>query len=257
MTDQQPVPSNVSVVTGAGGGLGRGIVRALLERGDRVVATDANPEALNSLLGAFPEEAERILTIPSDVAAESDWLQIRDMTGERFGAPSVLVNNAGISPKHGGKKLPGIEIPLDEWNAVVGVNLTGAFLGIKTLAPGMIAAGYGRVVNIASVAARYGGRLGGLHYAATKTGVLGITRAFAQELAGSGITVNAVAPGRIDSGMVGMVSAEVNQDYAATIPVGRLGSAEDVANTVRFLSDHASGFITGATVDVNGGSHMQ
>lgn len=247
----------ISVVTGAGGGLGTSIVSALLERGDQVVASDANAAALETLAERFKSAQDRLLTVVADVAAESGWAAIREQALQRFGAPTILVNNAGISPKHNGKKLDGIDIPLDEWNAVVGVNLTGAFLGVQALAPGMIEANYGRIVNIASVAARYGGRLGGLHYAATKTGLLGVTRAFAHELAEHGITVNAVAPGRIASGMAAMVSESTNSDYESTIPVGRLGTAHDVAHTVRFLTEEDSSFITGATVDVNGGSHMQ
>lgn len=249
--------AQIAVVTGAAGGLGTSITASLLERGDSVVASDVDDRALAALHKRFPDAADRIATVVADVATEEGWADIRATALEHFGAPTVLVNNAGISPKHNGKKLDGIHIPLAEWNAVVGVNLTGAFLGIQALAPGMIEQGFGRIVNIASVAARYGGRLGGLHYAATKTGVLGVTRAFAHELAEHGITVNAVAPGRIASGMAAMVSESVNEDYASTIPVGRLGTAHDVAHTVRFLSEPDSSFITGATVDVNGGSHMQ
>lgn len=247
----------IAVVTGAAGGLGTSIVKALLGRGDQVVASDVNEDSLKALRDQLPEASDRLRTVVADVAAESGWEAIRFAAVESFGAPTILVNNAGISPKHNGKKLDGIEIPLDEWNAVLAVNLTGPFLGTQTLAPGMIEQGFGRIVNIASVAARYGGRLGGLHYAATKTGLLGVTRAFAHELAEHGITVNAVAPGRIGSGMAAMVSESVNADYAATIPVGRLGEAYDVAHTVRFLTEEDSSFITGTTVDVNGGSHMQ
>ncbi|WP_306233230.1 SDR family NAD(P)-dependent oxidoreductase [Agrococcus beijingensis] len=247
----------IAVVTGAAGGLGTSIVEALLGRGDQVVASDVNEASLAALRERLADVADRLATVVADVASVDGWRAIREAALERFGAPTILVNNAGISPKHDGKKLDGVDIPLDEWNAVVGVNLTGPFLGVQALAPDMIEQGYGRIVNIASVAARYGGRLGGLHYAATKTGVLGITRAFGQELAQHGITVNAVAPGRIAAGMASMVGASVNADYASTIPVGRLGTAGDVAHTVRFLTDPDSSFITGATVDVNGGSHMQ
>lgn len=251
-----PESQHVAVVTGAAGGLGTSIVESLLERGDRVVASDASAQALETLQSRF-SAPDNLITVHADVSSQEGWAEIRDRANEHFGAASILVNNAGISPKHDGKKLEGIDIPLEEWNAVVAVNLTGAFMGIQTLAPGMIEQGHGRIVNIASVAARNGGRLGGLHYAATKTGLLGVTRAFAQELARFGITVNAVAPGRIASGMAAMVSDSVNAAYEATIPVGRLGTAHDVAHTVRFLTEDDSSFITGTTVDVNGGSHMQ
>lgn len=260
MSDAQRSPL-VSVVTGAAGGLGTAIVRELLARGDRVVATDANPAALVSLVDALRGDSDdvdsNLLTLDGDVTSQSDWARIREAATRSFGAPSVLVNNAGISPKHGGRKLDGRDIPVDEWNLVLAVNLTGPFLGIQALAPGMAEAGFGRIVNMSSLAARHGGLVAGVHYAATKTGLLGVTRSFARELAPSGITVNAVAPGRIDSGMVSMVSGEVNSKYAALIPVGRLGTADDVARTVAFLADRDAGFITGAVIDVNGGSHMQ
>lgn len=250
-------PPLVSVVTGAAGGLGTAIVEQLLDRGDLVVAVDTSERALDALVQRTGFGPDRLLALEADVASAADWQRVREAAVAEFGAPTVLVNNAGISPKHDGAKLLGVDIPLEEWNAVLDVNLTGPFLGIQELATGMAEAGFGRIVNMASLAARSGGLVAGVHYAATKTGLLGVTRSFARELAPSGITVNAVAPGRIDSGMAGMVSEQVNADYAARIPVGRLGTAEDIARTVRFLSDRDAGFITGATIDVNGGSHMQ
>lgn len=258
-----PRTPHVSVVTGAAGGLGTAIVETLLRRGDRVIASDVSEAAVAALgervtasLGDEPAR-ERLLTIAHDVADEAGWEELRHRADTTFGAPDVLVNNAGISPKHDGAKLDGVDIPLDEWNAVLAVNLTGAFLGIRALAPAMQRGGYGRIVNMASLAARNGGRIGGVHYAATKTGLLGLTRSFARELAAFGITVNAVAPGRIDAGMVAMTSTRFNDDYRASIPVGRLGTAADVARAVAFLTDAESGFITGTTTDVNGGGHMQ
>jgi 3-oxoacyl-[acyl-carrier protein] reductase len=250
-------PPLVSVVTGAAGGLGTAIVEQLLDRGDLLVAVDTSEGALDALVQRTGFGPDRLLALEADVASAADWQRVREAAVAEFGAPTVLVNNAGISPKHDGAKLLGVDIPLEEWNAVLDVNLTGPFLGIQELATGMAEAGFGRIVNMASLAARSGGLVAGVHYAATKTGLLGVTRSFARELAPSGITVNAVAPGRIDSCMAGMVSEQVNADYAARIPVGRLGTAEDIARTVRFLSDRDAGFITGATIDVNGGSHMQ
>lgn len=251
--------SNVVVVTGAGGGLGSGIVSGLLDDGYRIVASDANEGQLNKLLEKHTENAgSALLGIVADVSSEKDWGKIRDQAKEHFCVyPMGLINNAGTSPKHHGKKRKGVAISLDEWNGVVDVNLTGAFLGIKTLAPPMIDAGMGRVINISSVAARFGGRVSGVHYAATKTGLLGITRAFARELASSGITVNALALGRIAAGMVDQVSDEINKNYQDLTIVGRLGTVNDVVHSVKYLLDEHASFITGATMDVNGGTHMQ
>ena len=257
-----PTHPNITVVTGAAGGLGSAIVESLLRRGDRVIAGDLESASFDRLLIALEQNgthagASNLITVPHDVTSAESWAALRERAREKFGEPSVLVNNAGISPKHNGLKLDGLDIPLPEWQAVLDVNLTGVFLGIQALAPAMKNAGYGRIVNMSSLAGRNGGRIGGVHYATTKAGVLGITRAFARELADSGVTVNAVAPGRIDSGMVAMTSDAYNEEYRRLIPVGRLGSAADVAYTVAFLTAPDAGFITGTTTDVNGGTHMQ
>lgn len=253
---------NISVVTGAAGGIGTAIANALLMRGDRVVASDLPGASFDQLTEAAAAHGitdidSRLLTLNHDVTSVESWADLRNRTHEAFGAPNILVNNAGISPKHNGLKRDGLEISLEEWQSVIDVNLTGAFLGIQSLVPAMKAAGYGRVINMASLAGRSGGTIGGVHYAATKTGILGVTRAFARELAAFGVTVNAVAPGRIDAGMVSMSSAEFNAEYLKNIPVRRMGTGSDVAHTVLYLSAPEAGFVTGTTTDINGGSHMQ
>ncbi|WMY78560.1 SDR family NAD(P)-dependent oxidoreductase [Citricoccus sp. I39-566] len=251
-------PTPVTVVSGAAGGVGRGILDVLLSTGHRVVAMDANAEQLTQLAEQRTEHRDRLLTVHASVTSEEDWQDLLRQTQETFGhSPTGLVNNAGISPKHRGKRLPGTETPLDEWNAVLNVNLTGAFLGIKVLAPAMTVARYGRIVNISSVASRFGGKMGGIHYAASKTGLLGLTRAFAHELASDGVTVNAVALGRVDAGMAGQVDAASNAEYMKLIPMGRFANITDVSHAVTFLIDEDASFITGMTLDVNGGQHMQ
>lgn len=230
----------------------------LLTVGHRVVAVDTNAEKLDHLADQHAQHRDALLPVCASVTSEEDWGRVADQTRHTFGhSPTGLVNNAGISPKHNGQRLPGTEIPVDEWNAVLNVNLTGAFLGIKTLAPAMTSAGYGRILNISSVASRFGGKLGGIHYTASKTGLLGLTRAFAHELAEDGITVNAIALGRVDTGMVAQVDSEANSEYLRRIPVGRFANNTDVAHAVQFLLDDDASFITGMTLDVNGGQHMQ
>jgi 3-oxoacyl-[acyl-carrier protein] reductase len=245
-----------AVVTGAAGGIGRGIVESFLAGGDRVIAVDASSPALADLRRDLDPRGGLLQTMHCDVTEPGDWKRIAEAVEASAQPSTVLVNNAGISPKREGQKIPGDEIPLDEWTSVLSVNLTGPFLGIQALAPHMKSTGFGRIVNMSSLAGRDGGRLGGVHYAATKTGLLGLTRSFARELAPFGITVNAVAPGRIDAGMAAGVPDEVNQNYLGRIPVGRLGHADDVAQAVQYLAAAENGFVTGVTVDVNGGSYM-
>lgn len=245
-----------AVVTGAAGGIGRGIVESFLASGDRVIAVDASESALAGLRADLDPQGGSLQTMQCDVTEPGDWQRIAEAVESHSEAPVVLVNNAGISPKRDGQKIPGDEVPLDEWMSVLSVNLTGPFLGIQALVPRMKNTGFGRIVNMSSLAGRDGGRLGGVHYAATKTGLLGLTRSFARELAPFGITVNAIAPGRIDAGMAAGVSDEVNRNYLNRIPVGRLGRADDVAQAVQYLAAVENGFVTGVTVDVNGGSYM-
>ncbi|MFJ5692871.1 SDR family NAD(P)-dependent oxidoreductase [Arthrobacter sp. NPDC093125] len=245
-----------AVVTGAAGGIGRRIVESFLASGDRVIAVDASGSALADLRTDLDPQGGSLKTMLCDVTEPRDWKRIAEAVEATPETSAVLVNNAGISPKRDGQKIPGDEIPLDEWAAVLSVNLTGPFLGIQALAPHMKRTGSSRIVNMSSLAGRDGGRLGGVHYAATKTGLLGLTRSFARELAPFGITVNAVAPGRIDAGMASGVSEEVNRNYLSRIPVGRLGLADDVAQAVQYLAAVENGFVTGVTVDVNGGSYM-
>jgi 3-oxoacyl-[acyl-carrier protein] reductase len=245
-----------AVVTGAAGGIGRSIVESFLISGDRVIAVDTSGPALEDLQTDLKQHAG-LQTMCCDVTDPRDWKGIAEAVEASPETSAVLVNNAGISPKRDGEKIPGDEIPLDEWTSVLAVNLTGPFLGIQALAPQMKSSGFGRIINMSSLAARDGGRLGGVHYAATKTGLLGLTRSFARELAPFGITVNAIAPGRIDAGMAAGVSDEVNRNYLGRIPVGRLGYASDVAQAVQYLAAADNGFVTGVTVDVNGGSYMQ
>ncbi|MDO2934213.1 3-oxoacyl-ACP reductase FabG [Paeniglutamicibacter sulfureus] len=249
-------PARCVVVTGAAGGIGQGIVESFLATGDTVIAVDAVAEALSALRSNLGTDTDQLRTIEGDVTDPASWTQIATETVTSGAKEIILVNNAGISPKRDGERIPGVEVPYEEWARVLEVNLTGPFLGIQALAPLMKQAKFGRIINMSSLAGRDGGRLGGVHYAATKTGLLGVTRYFARELAPDGITVNAIAPGRIGVGMVGSVSEEVNSAYLSRIPVGRLGIANDVAQAVQYLAASDNGFVTGVTVDVNGGSYM-
>ena len=171
-------------------------------------------------------------------------------SSDEFGPVDVLVNNAGIT-----RDAVLHRMTPEQWGAVIATNLTSCFNMCRLVIDGMRERGFGRIVNIGSINGQ-AGQYGQVNYAAAKSGIHGFTKALAQEGAGKGITVNAVAPGYIDTDMVRAVPANVLEKIVARIPIGRLGHAEEIARTVLFLVADESGFITGSTLSVNGGQHM-
>ena len=245
-----------AVVTGAASGIGAACALELIERGAHVLVVDSNGEALDQFEKDHADVAGSFKTCVANVALVADWTRLLDDARAAFGPVTILVNNAAISPKRDGKKVPAHEMSLEEWDAVLAVNLTGPFIGSQAVFADMKAARWGRIINMSSQAARTGARIAGVHYGATKTGLLGLTRTLALEFGSYGITVNAITPGRIMSPMAAGVSDEVNAAMLTQIPVGRLGMPEDTASVVGFLASNKAGFITGATIDSNGGSYM-
>jgi 3-oxoacyl-[acyl-carrier protein] reductase len=244
-----------ALVTGAAGGIGRELVTALLGAGHRVLALDTDESALTTLTD-LPGDASRLAVCAGDVADEAAWDRAVAEAERSLGPVDVLVNNAGISPKRDGVKPALDEIDPAEWRQVLEVNLTSAFLGARAVVPGMKERGWGRIVNMSSQAGRTAAVIAGIHYGASKAGMLGLTRALAGELGPFGITVNAVAPGRIESPMMRAGSEEVNRAALQRIPVRRFGQPADIAAAVLYLVGNEAGFITGATIDANGGSFM-
>lgn len=242
---------SVAVVTGAAGGIGQAIVKRLASEGWRVWATDLRTDGFSMF-----ENNEAISTHVHDAASAEDWARLKATIEEHGERIDCLINNAGISPKHNGTPHAAPVMPINEWNLVLAVNLTGPLLGIQAFYDHLVGAANARVINMSSLAGRDGGRIGGVHYSATKSGLIGMTKYLARTCGQDGITFNAIAPGRIDAGMACMVSDEFNEEYRKTIPMGRLGSPEDIAHAVAFLASPESGFITGVTLDVNGGSFM-
>jgi 3-oxoacyl-[acyl-carrier protein] reductase len=247
--------TRTAIVTGAAQGIGAGITRSLLEAGMRVVAVDRDTAALEGL-AAEVGDADRLLTQVGDVASTQTWTDAVAAAHDHFGPVHVLVNNAGISPKKDGRRVPSDQLDLEEWNRVLAVNLTSAFLGFSVTVADMISEGWGRIVNISSTAAQQGARVAGLHYGASKAGMLGLTRTLAWEFGGSGITVNAVTPGRIITPMAAQVSDEVNERMLAAIPVARFGAPDDIGSAVAYLASEEAGFVTGVTLSVNGGAYI-
>ncbi|WP_138732272.1 SDR family NAD(P)-dependent oxidoreductase [Modestobacter excelsi] len=245
-----------AVVTGAGStrGIGRATAHALAAAGWNIAVLDLDEASAKD---AAHEVAERhgvaTVGVGCDVTDEpsvEDALTVLDGAVPPVGA---LVNNAGIT-----SPTPFLEVSGEEWDRIVAVNLRGAFNVTRRTAAGMAERGFGRIVFLSSVSAeRGGGVFGGVAYSAAKAGQLGFTRALARELGPHGVTVNAVAPGLIDTDITGgALEGGRKAELIAGVPVGRNGSVADVADLITYLCREESGYITGATYDVNGGSHM-
>jgi 3-oxoacyl-[acyl-carrier protein] reductase len=243
----------VAIVTGGASGIGAATVRSLLAKGALVVAADTNAEALKAMEEQLKDFKESFQPLAVNVASEANVNRMIENTLSRFGGIDMLVNNAGISPKHEGKKLNLWEMPVSEWDQVMAVNIRGVFLCCHAAVPKMIERGGGAIVNLSSLAAKVGSAITGCHYVISKAGVVGLTKILAREAAQYKIRVNAVAPGRIDTPMIWDVPPEVNERYKESIPLKRLGSPEDVSDGIVFLLSEKASYITGQVLDINGG----
>jgi 3-oxoacyl-[acyl-carrier protein] reductase len=243
----------IALVTGAAKGIGLATSQKLIAAGCQVVMVDRLPIDLDKL-GLSTENA---LAFEGDVSDAAFLLRLKEQIESRLGVVSILVNNAGISPKRPDGRSSGIlEVTLDEWSKVLMINLTTVMQLSQLFLPGMRAQKFGRIVSLSSLAGRSKSVVAGPSYMASKAGILGLMRAIASEMGPEGITANCVAPGRILTDMSMQAGEEVNRRYAEQIPVRRLGTADEVADTIVFLCAESSGFINGATIDINGGFFM-
>jgi acetoacetyl-CoA reductase len=238
--------ARVAIVTGGTRGIGEAISVALKDQGFTVAANYAgNVERAK----AFTERTG-IATYQWDVADHEACLSASAQIAADLGPVDVVINNAGIT--RDGTLL---RMSYEAWKEVIDTNLGGCFNMAKATFPGMLERGWGRIVNIGSINGQ-AGQYGQVNYAAAKSGIHGFTKALAQEGAKKGVTVNAIAPGYIDTDMVAAVPPEVLSKIVAKIPVGRLGQASEIARAVTFLCSDDGGFITGSTLSINGGQHM-
>ena len=243
----------IALVTGAAKGIGLATSQALIAAGRFVVMIDRQPIEL-AQLGISDDDA---LAFQADVTDMAFMTRLREQLKERIGTVSILVNNAGISPKRADGRSSGIlELRIEEWSKVLQVNLTTVMQISQLFLPDMKAQGFGRIVSVSSLAGRSKSVVAGPSYMASKAGILGLTRAIATEMAPFGITANCVAPGRILTDMAMQAGEEVNNRYAEQIPVKRLGTPDEVGAAIAFLCAETSGFINGATIDINGGFFM-
>jgi NAD(P)-dependent dehydrogenase (short-subunit alcohol dehydrogenase family) len=239
----------VALVTGAARGLGRAAVLRLWERGASVAVNVRDAERAGELAASL---GGRGMPAAGDIAAPGVPTAIVQQVLERFGRIDILVNNAAMarSTRFG-------DLSPEEWRETLEVNLTAPFLLTKAVLPAMKEQRYGRIINVSSSAGRMVSTLGGAHYTASKTGLLGLTRAAAKELGPFGITVNAVCPGMIDTELTHeYATPELLSRLAAGYPVPRLGTSREVADLICFAASEAAGYITGAAFDINGGDLM-
>jgi len=240
----------VALVTGASQGIGRDTALALTEAGAKVVVAARNEEKLSALVGEIVLAGGQALAVKMDVA---DTEQVRagfKQVIEKFARLDILVNNAAIT-----RDGLSVRMKQQDWDAVIRTNLTGAHLCIQQALGTMMRARAGRIINIASIVAQMG-NAGQANYVASKAGLIGLTKAMAIEISSRNITVNAVAPGFIETPMTDALADKVKEELKARIPLGRMGSARDVAAAIVFLASDEAGYITGHVLDVNGGMYL-
>lgn len=240
-----------AVVTGGSRGLGRAICLELARGGANVVLCYAgNEAAANETAAACESLGAKAVTIRCDVSKEDEVKALMDAALKTFGRIDILVNNAGITRD-------GLLMMMkpEDFDAVIAANLRGSFLCMKAVARQMVKQRYGRIVNLSSVVGLRG-NAGQVNYAASKAGVIGMTKSLAKELAGRNITVNAVAPGFIDTDMTAALTETAKNAVLGSIPMGRIGTPENVAKAVAFLAGEDAGYITGQVLAVDGGMSM-
>jgi len=236
------MPNRIAFVTGASRGIGLACAHALASGGARVILGARDAAKLEAASAAIPGSTWVTLDMSSQESIKAAFAQA--------GPVDILVNNAAIT-----KDGLALRLKKDDWDAVLATNLTGAFLAIQQVMQGMMKERWGRIINISSIVGETGNP-GQANYVASKAGLIGLTKSLAQEIASRNITVNAIAPGFIDTDMTAVLSDQLKQNMLAHIPLKRFGKPEDVAAAVKFLASEEAGYITGAVLNVNGGMYM-
>jgi 3-oxoacyl-[acyl-carrier protein] reductase len=242
--------NHVAIVTGASRGIGRETALALAEAGANLVAVATNEALLAEVVKAVEAKGGKALAVKADVSNPADADRVVAEAEKAFAKVDILVNNAGITRD-------GLLMRMKDadWDAVIDVNLKGAFNLIRAVSRGMVRARYGRIVNVSSVSG-ISGNAGQANYAAAKAGLIGLTKTAAQEFASRGITVNAVAPGFITTDMTAGLGDDVKQKAQAAIPAGRFGTPREIADAIVFLAGPGAAYITGQVIVVDGGMTM-
>ena len=240
----------VALVTGASQGIGRACALALAAEGAKIAAAARNEEKLAAVVQEISKSGGEAAAFRMDVASEDEVKAATKAALEKFGKIDILVNNAGIT-----RDTLVLRMKRADWDAVINTNLTGAHLCTQAVLSSMLKQRWGRIINITSIFGQMG-QTGQANYSAAKAGLIGLTRAVAREVASRSITVNAVAPGYIETAMTEALPGELKETVMKLIPLGRAGTDVDVANAVKFLASDDAAYITGQVLSVNGGMLM-
>ena len=237
-------------ISGASKGIGLAIAKLFAKNDIIVTCASRTIEDLETVVSEIKRSGGKAQAIKLDVSNTIDFAQAVNKTVEKYGKIDILVNNAGIV-----RDSLMIRMKEKDWDSVIDINLKGCFNGIKAVTPFMMKNRFGRIINISSVSGTMG-NAGQANYSASKAGVIGLTKTAAKEFASRGITVNAIAPGYIDTDMTSSLNEKLKEDLVKHIPLRRIGKVSEIAETVLFLSSNEAGYITGQTIAVNGGLYM-
>ncbi|MCD6169434.1 MAG: 3-oxoacyl-[acyl-carrier-protein] reductase [Candidatus Latescibacteria bacterium] len=242
--------NKIAIVTGAGQGIGQAIAVRLAQEGADVAVSDINLQSAEQTASQIRQMDRRSLALKADVANFEDVRAMVEKSTQEFGRVDILVNNAGVT-----KDNLLVRMTQQQWDWVISVNLKGTFNCTKAVVPLMMRSRYGRIINIASVIGLVG-NAGQANYAASKAGIIGLTKSAAKELASRGITVNAVAPGYIQTEMTERLPEQAKEAFLKTVPLQRVGLPQDVAGVVAFLASEDASYITGQVINIDGGMVM-
>ena len=237
----------IAIVTGASQGIGKTIAIEMAKSGATVFCLARNKEALDATIKTITEEGGKAYAFSCDISNNDDFKNISLNIFKNYGSIDILVNNAGIT-----KDNLLLRMSDNQWDDVLNINLKGPFTCTRSVVKHMMKNKFGRIINITSIVG-ITGNAGQANYAASKSGLIGLTKSIAKEFASRGITANCVAPGWIETSMTDQLSTEVKNKFLSQIPIGKIGQSKDIADTVIFLASDEAGYITGQTITVDGG----